>query len=197
MKTTSLHHRGTMTLGPNKKTGFSLLGFGFTAILTIALAAPALAQTAAPNQNPHQPASPIGVWFDDTGQGAVEIAPCGDRLCGRVVWLRDPLTPEGQPLKDAFNPDPRRRNQPICGLQVIGNLQLQPDGSWDRGWIYDPKEGKSYDVEISLRSPDHLQVKGYLGVKFLSETFVWQRAPADLKRCVVPAPRPGDQATAR
>lgn len=189
-----MHHRGTMTL--RSTTGFLFFSLGFTAILTVALATPVFAQTASPNQNPHQPVSPIGVWFDDTGQGAVEIAPCGDRLCGRIVWLKDPLTPEGQPLTDAYNPDPRRRNQPICGLQVIGNLQLQPDGSWDRGWIYDAKEGKSYDVEISLRSADRLQVKGYLGVKFLSETFIWQRAPADLKRCAVPTP-PGNQATAR
>ena len=68
-------------------------------------------------------------------------------------------------------------------MQVIGDLKLQQNGAWDTGWIYDPKEGKSYDVEIMLRGPDRLQVKGYMGVKFLSETFVWQRAPADLPRC--------------
>ena len=51
------------------------------------------------------------------------------------------------------------------------------------GWIYDPKDGKAYDVEIRLQAPDRLQVKGYLGIKMLSETFVWQRAPTDLPRC--------------
>lgn len=127
--------------------------------------------------------SPIGVWLDDTGQGAIEIAPCGEMLCGRIVWLKEPLTKEGEPLTDALNPDPSRRERPICGLQIIGDLKRQPNGSWDKGWIYDPKEGKSYDVEIRLRDPDRLQVKGYLGVKFLSETFIWQRAPAELPRC--------------
>ena len=129
------------------------------------------------------PSGPIGVWYDDTGQGAVEILQCGERLCGRIFWLKDPVAKNGQPLTDALNPDPRQRQRPVCGLQVIGDLKLQQNGAWDTGWIYDPKEGKSYDVEIMLRGPDRLQVKGYMGVKFLSETFVWQRAPADLPRC--------------
>lgn len=126
---------------------------------------------------------PGGIWYDDTGQGAIEIAPCGAFLCGRIVWLRDPLTKTGRPQTDALNPDPAQRQRPICGLQVIGDLKPQTNGAWDKGWIYDPKEGKSYDVEIRLRAPDRLQVKGYLGVKFLSETFTWSRAPAQIQRC--------------
>jgi uncharacterized protein (DUF2147 family) len=54
-----------------------------------------------------------GLWFDDTGKGAVEIAPCGPELCGKIAWLRSPIDERGRPLRDANNPDPRRRNQPI------------------------------------------------------------------------------------
>jgi uncharacterized protein (DUF2147 family) len=126
-----------------------------------------------------------GIWIDDTGQGAIEIMPCAERLCGRIVWLKDPFTKAGAPLTDGYNPEAKLRQRPICGLQVIGDLKLQPNGAWDQGWIYDPKEGKSYDVEIMLKGPDRLQVKGYLGVKFLSETFIWTRAPADIQRCAV------------
>lgn len=135
-------------------------------------------------QAPQRAASPYhGVWFDDTGKGAVEIAPCNSSLCGRIVWLREPLDKAGKPLTDGYNPDPRLRLRPICGLPVIGNVKQQGSGTWDEGWIYDPKQGKQFDVELKLRSPDALQVMGYLGIKFLSETFIWKRAPADLKRC--------------
>lgn len=89
-------------------------------------------------------------------------------------------------MLDALNPEPARRKRPVCGLPVIGNLERQRDGSWDRGWIYDPKVGKSYDVELRLNAPDRLRVTGYLGVKFLSETFVWTRAPETLARCKAP-----------
>jgi uncharacterized protein (DUF2147 family) len=124
-----------------------------------------------------------GIWYDDTGQGAVEIGTCRDRLCGRIVWLREPVDKAGRPLTDGFNSDPARRQRPICGLPVIGDLKRQGSGAWDEGWIYDPKQGKQFDVELKLRTADALQVTGYLGFKFLSETFVWRRAPADLKRC--------------
>ena len=131
-------------------------------------------------------ANPInGVWIDDKGDGAIEIAPCGERLCGRIVWLKVPNDKVGRPLTDGYNPEAAKRKRPICGLPVIGDLKLQQNGAWDAGWIYDPKEGRSYDVELRLRSADRLQVTGYLGTKFLSERFVWTRAPTALPRCVV------------
>lgn len=140
---------------------------------------PAYAQAPAPGAPP----SYTGLWYDDTGQGAVEITQCGDRLCGRIVWLKTPVDTSGQLLVDDLNPDPARRRRPICGLDVIGDVKRQRNGTWDEGWIYDPKEGKAYDVELKLRSADTLLVTGYLGVKFLSETLTWKRAPDNLKRC--------------
>ena len=66
---------------------------------------------------------------------------------------------------------------------MIGEVKRVGGQTWDNGWIYDPKEGKSYDVEIKPRGRDKLEVTGYIGVKFLSETFVWTRAPANIQRC--------------
>lgn len=124
-----------------------------------------------------------GVWLDDKAEGAIEIGPCADRLCGRIVWLRAPLDQTGRPLTDGNNPDPRQRQRPICGLPVIGDLKRQRAGTWDQGWIYDPRQGKQFDVELRLRATDALEVTGYMGIKLLSESFIWRRAPADLKRC--------------
>jgi uncharacterized protein (DUF2147 family) len=130
--------------------------------------------------------SPIaGVWIDHTGRGAVEITPCGTSLCGRIVWTKDAADGKGQPLRDMQNPDRAKRGQPICGLQIIGDLKAQRDGTWDNGWIYDPEKGEQFSLELTLRRPDVLQVKGYLGIKMLSETFEWKRAPADQPRCSV------------
>jgi uncharacterized protein (DUF2147 family) len=149
-------------------------------VLFVALAAVALMGSA---PNPLHPKGVEGVWYDDTGKGAVEIQRCGNALCGHIVWLRDPNDRSGQPLTDALNPSSRHRSRPICGLQVIGRLAQQPNGTWDHGWIYDPKRGKAYDVMLRLISPRKLVVTGYIGVKFLSESFVWHRAPDNLARC--------------
>ena len=143
--------------------------------------APKAASKASPQAPAAQPAAqpgPLGVWIDHTGRGAVEIQPCGQGLCGRIVWMQQPLDKKGQPLRDKLNENTKLRDRTICGLQVIGDLKPMRDGSWDRGWIYDPEQGESFDVELRLRDPNVLQVKGYKGLKFLSETFQWRRADA-------------------
>jgi uncharacterized protein (DUF2147 family) len=131
-----------------------------------------------------------GTWVDDSGAGAVEIYICNDRpdrLCGRIVWLKEPLNAQGVPKRDRFNPNASLQTRPICGLPVLGNL-AKVSGGFDGGWIYDPKVGKSYDAAIQLVSRDRLAVTGYLGMKFLSKNFTWSRAPADLQRCPTAPP---------
>ena len=146
----------------------------------------------------------VGVWIDHTGRGAVEIAPCSalpaagaaappppptakpgapPSLCGRIVWLQNPNDDKGKPLIDDLNKNPAKRGAPICGLQILGEVKPQSDGSWDNGWIYDPEQGSAFDVELRLRNPETLQVMGYLGVKFLSETYVWHRAKQLPPKC--------------
>lgn len=128
----------------------------------------------------------IGLWYDDSGKGAVQISPCGDQLCGHIVWLQDPNNSSGKPLRDIYNPEAQLRNRPICGIQVLGNLIAQSDGTWGQGWVYDPKVGKSYNVEISLKDPNNLTVYGYAGIKLLGKTLRWTKAPNDLPRCNAP-----------
>ncbi|MDX2288514.1 MAG: DUF2147 domain-containing protein [Hyphomicrobiaceae bacterium] len=108
---------------------------------------------------------PEGVWLDHEGRGAVEIAPCGESLCGTVVWVRDAA------------------QHNACGLQVLGGLRLVTSGVWDNGWILDPDAGEKFDAAITVRPDDTLEVVGYLGVKTLSETFEWRRAPTELALC--------------
>jgi uncharacterized protein (DUF2147 family) len=144
------------------------------------------AVTAAPGRDK---ASERGVWYNNSGKGAVEIRPCGasgrdaDRLCGFIVWLKEPNNKRGEPLTDGYNSDPGKRHRPICGLPVLGQLRPMSDGSWDQGWVYDPEQGQAFDAAIQLNSTDRLVLTGYKGVKFFSKSFVWKRAPADLPRC--------------
>jgi uncharacterized protein (DUF2147 family) len=115
--------------------------------------------------SPALAAEPTGLWYDHTGRGAVEITKCGDNLCGRLVWLKD------------------SKNNEVCGKQIIGDVKPVARGRWDNGWIYDPEKDEKYSVELTLVSDQSLKVMGYMGTKWLSETYMWKRAPADLKRC--------------
>lgn len=131
--------------------------------------------TTSPSAQPSPPPM-SGVWIDHTGRGAVEIASCGKSLCGHIAWLKEPNQPNGAPVVDS-------KGRPVCGLQIIGELQRMGDGSWDNGWIYDPEKDEKYSVELRLKGQDVLQVHGYLGMKMLGETYVWKRAPATQARC--------------
>jgi uncharacterized protein (DUF2147 family) len=133
--------------------------------LATLLAAPAMASTR----------DVTGLWITDDGLGAVQIDPCGTARCGHIVWLKQPLDAAGKPMHDVNNPDPVARRRPLCGVEVISNLQPQGDGSWDGGTIYDPEEGKSYSVMLKPAGADRLEVTGYLGFKALGETMIWTR----------------------
>ncbi|WP_072396491.1 DUF2147 domain-containing protein [Hyphomicrobium sp. CS1GBMeth3] len=128
----------------------------------------------------------LGTWYDDSGQGAVEVYICAEapnKLCGRIIWLKDPLNAEGEPKHDRYNPNPTNQGRPICGLPMIWGLGLMSDGTFDGGKIYDPKTGKTYDVALKLAQPDKLTITGYLGMKMLGKSFTWTRAPDNLPRC--------------
>jgi len=127
---------------------------------------------------------PTGIWMNDTGRGAIEIKPCGNALCGNVVWVKSATDANG------------------CGKQIIGDVAPVGGGRWDNGWIYSPEKGRKYDVELTPLSNGTLRVTGYAGMKFLSKTMIWTRAPQDLQLCGqteakadVPAPVKSDANT--
>jgi len=125
--------------------------------------------------------SPLGIWIDHTGRGAVEITDCNGNLCGRLVWFKDT-----NHAKDG------------CNFQIIGNVRPVGGNKWDEGWIVDPEKdpNKKYDVEITPQGDQKLKVMGYAGMKFMSETMIWTRAPADLKKCTDDVARTNDPAPA-
>ena len=153
------------------------------AVGALALTA-SLAATPSRAQQP-APADPaIGVWYNHTGKGAVEIYPClqaPSRLCGRIIWLREATYENGEPLRDRRNSNASLRERTICGLPVLGNLQKGSNGAWTDGWVYDPEKGSTFGASIKTQSPTALTLTGYKAI--FSKSYTWKRAPADLTRC--------------
>ena len=62
-----------------------------------------------------------GLWVDQRDPGkrkvGVWIEDCEGQLCGRIVWLRKPLS-GGKPKRDKHNPEPRLRERPLARLMV-------------------------------------------------------------------------------
>src|SRR5690348_13589965 len=78
-----------------------------------------------------------GRWLSESGNGVIEIYDCGAKLCGRLVWLKEPIR-DGAPAKDRNNPKPELRNRPLCGLMMLGGFTPTDSQHWGDGWIYSP-----------------------------------------------------------
>jgi uncharacterized protein (DUF2147 family) len=116
------------------------------------------------------PHSVEGLWLNDDKKGLVQIAPCGPKLCGRIVKVlsRDP----GAPRTDIHNPDPALRGRGFVGLPVLTGF-ARAGNSWTGGRAYDPESGKSYRSTLSLNPDGSLRVTGC--VLFICESRRWTR----------------------
>jgi uncharacterized protein (DUF2147 family)/peptidoglycan/LPS O-acetylase OafA/YrhL len=128
-------------------------------------------------------ATPVGVWYAEGGAAKVAIEPCGEELCGRVVWLRSPYDDDGCDLRDHRNPDPTLRTRKVEGLEILRGLTPRPDGTWVNGRIYDPASGSTYTCQLALDGDDRVRLRGYVGIPLIGRTTTWTRVGTENRRC--------------
>ena len=126
--------------------------------------------------DPAPAAVPAGTWLF-ANRVALQIFDCGGLVCGRIFWLLRPDTPGGQPDRDALNPDPGLRQRRLCGLTIVWGMQPDGPGHWSNGWLYDPKDGVTYNLTAELTAPDRLSARVYRGVAILGRTEILVRDP--------------------
>ena len=124
-----------------------------------------------------------GYWLTENGKAIVEFAPCGSKVCGRMVWVANPNDANGELKLDIKNESPEMRDRPICGLQLVGDLSREDPGAWSEGWIYSPKDGGTYSAKIEALSETQLEVRGYLGLSIFGQSQVWTRVENDRGGC--------------
>lgn len=126
----------------------------------------------------------LGTWLTEAGERGgrahVKISRQGDRLVGTIVHLEEPNFEAGHPRAgkpkvDMSNPDPKLRERPIIGLQILQGFTYAGDGKWTGGSVYDPANGKTYKAQITLQGRDQLALRGYIGVPMLGRTSTWKR----------------------
>jgi len=122
-----------------------------------------------------QSPTPVGVWEDLSERVLVKIAPCGDRLCGKIIWFRWPNDDQGLPMVDLKNTDPSLRTRHLLGLKVLYGLHLDDDGKWTDGKIYNPNDGVDYNAQMWILDDDTLRVRLYDLFPLFGETQIWTR----------------------
>lgn len=108
-----------------------------TALIT-GMAMPALAQDAS-----------LGIWKttpDDNGNyGYVEIAPCGEKICGVLVR--------------AFNGSGTELPSDNIGKPIVWDMQPQGNGAYAKGKIWSPDRDKIYSSKMQMTG-DSMAVSG-------------------------------------
>ncbi len=118
----------------------------------------------------------IGTWATEEGKSHVEITPCGEKLCGSVIWLKEPLDEQGEPKHDANNPNTALQSRRILGLPLLVNFAAGDEADvWENGSIYNPEDGELYSCTMTLLDSNTLKVRGYVGLPLFGKTQVWTR----------------------
>jgi uncharacterized protein (DUF2147 family) len=124
-----------------------------------------------------QSESPVGTWktFDDkTGRprSIVQITEQDGALTGKVIQVLE--SPDGpHPLCKPCQGE--RKDQPVEGMTILWGAKRR-GVSWSDGEILDPENGKIYRVVVTpLDGGEKLDVRGYIGVRLIGRTQVWQR----------------------
>ncbi len=101
-------------------------------------------------------------WWTPGFNARVRIEPCGDNLCGTIVWAWDE------------NPQDIVDKQPLVGQRIIVGMRAEGPSRWNGGRIYNPEDGRSYQASLTLKSANNLLVEGC--VMFFCKSQVWRRA---------------------
>jgi uncharacterized protein (DUF2147 family) len=128
-----------------------------------------------------------GLWINNKDvekqKFAVMVEDCGNKLCGRLYWLKKPLSGDGLPKRDKHNPNEALRDRPLCGLQILTGFQYASDNTWNAGEIYNPDDGLTFSSTMKLAPEGSLKIRGYVGISLFGKTLEWVRPTEKITRC--------------
>ncbi|MEI2388081.1 DUF2147 domain-containing protein [Breoghania sp. JC706] len=109
-----------------------------------------------------------GTWARPSGSSQIRIAPCGQALCGKLVWLRD------KDKKDEKNPDASKRDRPLLGVLTVYGMTPSGENQW-RGKVYNAEDGKTYTGKMELVTPTKLKLSGCVLGGLICKGETWRR----------------------
>jgi uncharacterized protein (DUF2147 family) len=123
-----------------------------------------------------------GLWEVEEGDAHIKIYRCGEKYCGGIVWLKEPVYPPddkggmaGKPMVDRENPQKELKGRALIGLQLMDGYTFRGNNLWDEGRIYNTENGRTYNSRIRMKSRDLLELRGYIGIPLMGGSTVWKR----------------------
>lgn len=109
-----------------------------------------------------QPAPIEGYWKNPIGSAVIEIAPCGQRLCGKVTWAS--ARGKREVAKNTSN---------VVGTTVLSGLRPQ-HGRWT-GSLYIPDDNIHVSAHLELLGSKEMKLTGCALAGLICRTQLWTR----------------------
>jgi len=101
----------------------------------------------------------------------VEIFKENGKYFGKIIALRN--FDDGQ-TTDVNNPEERKQDTPLIGLQIINNLEYDSkENKWIHGEMYGPEKGIVFHLKVIEIHEDEIVVVG--SKYFFWKTLVWKK----------------------
>jgi uncharacterized protein (DUF2147 family) len=118
----------------------------------------------------------IGIWEVGSKEARVTIFKTANYYYGKITWLKNPMDEQGKPKTDIKNHDEQQRSKHIMGLLLLKGFEYNAhDNIWEKGTIYDPKNGKTYSCKLTMTNHNTLDVRGFVGISMIGRTDTWTK----------------------
>ena len=119
-------------------------------------------------------ASIEGTWktIDDIThqpKALVKIQRTGNTYFGTVTYLFPGA------MKICTMCSGQNKNRPILNLVILKGLKDVGNNVYENGRLFDPESGRTYSGSAQLLNRDQLKLHGYIGIKLLGRSQIWQR----------------------
>lgn len=112
----------------------------------------------------------LGEWWTEGNEGRIQFARYRDGTYRGTTVCCEKGT------KDVNNPKPELRSRSTVGIVIIWGLKYDGDGEFSGGHVYNPRDGKTYGMNVEILDKDTIKIRGFLGISLLGQSQVWKRA---------------------
>lgn len=118
--------------------------------------------------------SPVGLWIthDDKGKptGYVRIV----EHDGVYMGVIEKGLESDKEVRYCTACKDERKGQKLIGMTILKGVKAKGD-SYEGPEILDPFSGNTYQVKLTLKDPNKMEVRGFIGFSLLGRTQIWER----------------------
>ena len=118
----------------------------------------------------------IGEWWTENNEGRIRMTRDRDGSFRGTTTCCVPAKPtRDHPAQDIHNPNPKQRSRSTVGIVLIWKLKYEGDGEYADGYVYNPRDGKTYRIDMAIIDRNTVKIRGYIGIPLLGQSQIWRR----------------------